>query len=258
MPGLFRVMGENPLSKRDVNKDIMMARILTLVCSVVILFGMADPGRPDDTEPQKTAGAVSVPAGASPVIDGTIAAEEWQGARRELFRDGSELLLLRHGEDLYLGIRARGEGMIAANVFIESGIGIAIYHASAALGTAVYRKDGGEWRRVRDFSWSCRRTDSGKEATDEREAFLREEGWVASNSRMGTPHELEYRIRLKSASFRLAAHFLRASESAVKIPWPVDLDDDTAKPTPMGLPSVSSFSPEKWATIIMDKEPTPR
>lgn len=233
-----------------------MAKVLTLVCSVVFIFGTAAPSRTVDPEIQKASGAISVPAGTSPVIDGTITAAEWQGARRELFKDGSELLLLRHGEDLYLGIRARGEGMIAANLFAESGEGISIYHASAALGTAVYKKDGGDWRLARDFSWRCRRTDSGKEATNEREAFMREEGWIASNSRMGAPHKLEYRIRMKSASFRLAGHFLRASDPAVKIPWPADLDDGTVKLTPGGLPPLLRFSLKKWATIkIGDKHP---
>ena len=230
-------------------KEKTMARLAALACSAVVLFSAAYPGGPADIEPQQTTGAISVPAGSPPVIDGTIAAEEWRGARRELFKDGSELLLLRHGEDLYLGIRALGEGMIGANVFIESGEGISIHHVSAALGTAVYKEGGGGWRLVRDFSWRCRRTDSGQEATAERGAFFREEGWVASNSRMGAPQELEYRIRPKSASFRLAAHYIRASEPAVKIPWPPDLDDDTVRPTPTRLPPELSFSPEKWAMI---------
>ncbi len=192
---------------------------------------------------------LSVPAGTSPVVDGTIRAEEWQGARRELFKDGSELRLLRHGEDFYLGIRAGGGGMIAANLFVESGEGISIYHASAALGTAVYKKDGEAWRLVRNFSWRCRRTDGGQEATAERDAFLREEGWIASTSRMGTPNELEFRIRTKPEPFRLAAVFLRAADPTVKIPWPADLDDDAIKPTPGGLPPTLRFSLEKWAVI---------
>ncbi len=192
---------------------------------------------------------IPAPAGTSPVVDGTITAEEWQGARRELFKDGSELLLLRHGEDFYLGIRARGEGMIAANLFVESGEGISIYHASAALGTAVYKKDSGDWRLARNFSWRCRGTDDSEKARAERASFFREEGWIASNSRMGAPHELEYRIKTKPASFRLAAHFLRASDPAIKIPWPADLDDDTLKPTPGGLPPTLRFSLQKWAVI---------
>jgi Tol biopolymer transport system component len=193
--------------------------------------------------------SISVPRGVSPVIDGTITTEEWRGARREFFSDGSELFLLLFEDELYLGIRAYTAGMIAGNVFIESGEAISIFHASAALGTAVYRKDGEDWRLDRDFSWRCRRTDDSEEARAERNAFFQEENWIASNSRMGAPHELEYRIRVSSAPFRLAAHFLRASDPTIKVPWPVDLDDDTIKPTPGGLPPTLWFSPGKWATI---------
>jgi len=187
--------------------------------------------------------------GTPPVIDGKMAAEEWQGARRESFSDGSKLLLLRHGDDLFLGIQSKTPGLIAGNVLIDRGEDIAILHASAALGTAVYRKDGEAWRLIRDFSWRCRSVGDSETEKSEREAFLREEGWVASNSRMGTPQELEYRIRTVGGHFCLAVTFLRASDPNVKVPWPADLDDDCLRPTSGGLPPTLQFSPEKWATI---------
>jgi Tol biopolymer transport system component len=81
-----------------------MTKFLTLACSAVFLFAVVGPGRAD-TKTQKMVEAISVPPGAMPVIDGTITTEEWQGARRESFADGSEMLLLRHGDDLWLGIR---------------------------------------------------------------------------------------------------------------------------------------------------------
>lgn len=194
-----------------------------------------------------------VPVGNAPVIDGTITNEEWQGARRESFSDGSELLLLRFGDELYLGIRARAQDMIAGNIFISRGDGITIHHASAALGTAVYQKDGKDWRLVRDFSWRCRRSDDGEEARAERSAFFLEENWIASNSRMGAPHELEYRIRIPYGPLRLAAVFLRAPDPATKVPWPASLDDDCVKSTSGGLPPAAAFSPDKWGTVTIGK-----
>jgi hypothetical protein len=92
------------------------------------------------------------------------------------------------------------------------------------------------------------------EARAERDAFLREEGWVASTSTMGTPHELEYRIRTGTVPIRLAVTFLRASAPNAKIPWPADLDDDCIKPTPKGLPPTLRFSSGKWATIAAKNE----
>ena len=189
------------------------------------------------------------PSGPPPAIDGTITAEEWKGARREAFSDGSELLLLRSKDELYLGIRASTAGMIGANIFVDCGDSVSIFHVSAALGTAIYQKDGEVWRLARNFSWRCRRIDNGKEAGAEREAFLREEGWIASTSGMGNPQELEYRVRTPNAPLRLAVNFLRASDPTEKVPWPVDLDDDCLKPTPKGLPPMLRFSPEKWATV---------
>jgi len=228
-----------------------MKNLWTLAYSAVFLFATAGPGRSPDTGTQKRVEVISVPRGVSPTIDGTITTEEWQGAQREFFSDGSELLLLRNGSSFYLGIRAMTPDTIAGNVFIEYSDGIAIHHASAALGTAIYRKDGEDWRLVRNFSWRCRGTGNGEEAKAEREAFLREEGWIASTSRMGTSHDLEYRIRTRVSPLRLAVVFLRASDPNVKIPWPADLDDDCLKPTPKGLPTVLRFFPEKWATIAI-------
>jgi hypothetical protein len=197
------------------------------------------------------------PRGPSPVIDGTITAEEWKGARRESFSDGSELFLLRLGEELFLGIRARTEGLIAGNVYVESVDGVTIHHASAALGTAVYRKNGDVWRLVRNFSWRCRGAGADDAAEAEREAFFREEGWIASTSWMGVRHELEYRIRTGISPVRLAVVSLRASDPNVRIRWPADLEDDCVKPTPKGLPPTLSFDPDKWA-ILTAVEASPR
>jgi hypothetical protein len=248
---------------KDYNWDMIYdtaARLYTALAGLAVTASIIPKGaggnlprnqfvvpEPPNADSEKE--TIPVPAGTSPVIDGTITTEEWQGARRELFSDGSELLLLRHEDDLYLGIRAKGQAMIAGNIFINRGDRITILHASAALGTAEYRKDGEDWRIVRNFSWRCRRTDSGKEAMAERDAFFREEGWIASTSRMGTPEELEFRIQRAAGPLRLAMDFLRASDPTVKVPWPAALDDDCLKPTPGGLPTTLRFAPEKWAMI---------
>jgi hypothetical protein len=222
-------------------------RLLTWAVCLALTVSIIPTGA--EGAPPQDQFVIPAATGTTPVIDGTIASEEWQGARRESFSDGSELLLLRRGDDLYLGIRAKTQGLIAGNVFIEYIDGIAIHHASAALGTAVYRKDGKLWRLVRNFSWRCRGAGNGEEARAEREAFLREENWIASTSRMGTPQELEYRIRTGGSPVRLAVAFLRATDPNIKVPWPADLDDDCVKPTPKGLPQQLSFSPEKWAAL---------
>lgn len=225
-----------------------------LTCATVLLFSGVTPSRFAEDGSQKIIAAVQLPSGTKPVIDGTIGEEEWQGARRDFFADGSELLLFWLGDELYVGIRANTPGMIVGNIFINSGDRISIYHASGALGTAAYEKAGETWRLIRDFSWRCRGFDDSEAARTEREVFFGDENWIGSISRRGAPHELEYRIRVPAGPLRLALNFLRASDPNKKIPWPADLADDCLKPTPGGLPPTLHFAPEEWA--IIDSEPT--
>lgn len=192
---------------------------------------------------------ISVPRGKSPIIDGTMSPGEWDGAVVKSFSDGSELFLMYSDGYLYLGIRAKTSEMIVGNIFIEHGDEIAILHSSAALGTARYQKGMGSWQQTQGFVWRCRSTDNSEAARAERDAFLKEEHWVAANARMGLPNELEFQIEMTNETMRLAVNFLTASNPNVKIPWPPDLNDDCIKPTPGGLPAQFHFSPDKWATL---------
>jgi len=197
--------------------------------------------------------SIAVPSGNPPTIDGTLSPGEWEQARVETFADGHKLLLMRAGGYLYLGIRANTPGMIAGNVFIRHGDEIAILHSSAALGTAIYQQDEDTWQQRQDFTWQCRKTGFSSSAQAERDRFLEQEGWIAANSRMGIPEELEYRINIKEDTLRLAANIIRATNTSEKIPWPATLDDDTILPTPGGLPENLYFSPEAWATLEVSR-----
>ncbi len=241
-----------------------------IMALIIILFGLwvggcsstspqptatESPRGEDQTSREPTPSATntlfptSTPAPAAPTIDGTISPGEWDDASIETFADGSELLLMHAGGYLYLGIRANTPGMIVGNVFINRGDEIVTLHSSAALGTAIYQKGEDNWRQIQNFTWQCRNTSDSESAQAERAEFLLEEGWVAANSRMGTPEELEYRIEMAEDTLRLAVNFIRASNPNEKIPWPADLDDDCIKPTPGGLPPEMQFSPELWGMI---------
>ncbi len=193
--------------------------------------------------------AVIVLQGSSPTLDGTLSPGEWDNATVETFADGSELLLMHADGYLYLGIRVNIPGMIVGNIFVNRGDEITILHSSAALGTAAYQKGEDNWQQIQNFTWQCRDTSDSDAAKAERDAFLQQEGWVAANSRMGTPEELEYRIEMAEDTLRLAMNFIRASNQNKKIPWPPDLEDDCIKPTPGGLPPEMQFSPELWGMI---------
>lgn len=192
-----------------------------------------------------------VPRENPPILDGTLAPGEWDNARRETFADGSQLYLMRDERYLDLGIRANTPGMIVGNVFVNRGDEIAVLHASAALGTAVYERGGNNWQQTRGFSWCCRDTGDGEAAQAERAAFLAQEHWVAANSVMGTPEDLEYQVELTGDTLRLAVTFVRASDPNARIAWPAGLRDDCIRPTPGGFPTELDFSPEEWATLII-------
>jgi len=184
-----------------------------------------------------------------PEIDGVLNLGEWDQADLVHFEDGSELFLLQTGEYLYLAVRAYPAEMIAGNIFIHGGDLISIFHASAALGTATYQKEGDTWRKIRDFEWCCRSRVDGKEAWEDRKNFFDQEGWLGINSFLGHENELEYKIRLTGSEEFLAVNFLRADNPSQKQIWPIDLIDGPAQPSEGGFPEFMEFSPQDWQKL---------
>ena len=197
--------------------------------------------------------SILIPLGNPPTINGTISPDEWEHAAIESFTDSSQFLLMQDGEFLYVGIRANDPGMIAANIFIQSGDEIFILHSSAALGTAIYQQGEDGWQQTQNFTWQCRSTSLGDAAQAERNAFLQQEGWVAANGRMGTPNELEYQIKIPEQDFRLAAVFIHSTPPYEKVPWPAALDDDCIRSTPGGFPMMMAFSTDRWGVLQFPK-----
>lgn len=207
----------------------------------------------NETKTSPNSASIIVPVGNTPTIDGSLNSGEWEAALVEYFADGSELHLMQADGYLYLGIRSKTPEMIASNVFIQRDDEVEILHTSAALGTAIYIKELDGWHQIKDFTWKCRDTSDSDNAKAEREKFLLEEGWGGVNSRIGTPEELEYRIKIGEEPMRLAATIIRTSPPYEKIPWPSDLEDDCIKNTPDGLPETMDFSPEDWMRLEVSR-----
>ncbi|NIS80231.1 MAG: hypothetical protein GTO14_08485 [Anaerolineales bacterium] len=251
-------------------KSSMFTRILFLVLTMwipVLTGGCHEDDSPSTSEAPYTPpfvtpteaspsvteqSTISVPQGEPLAIDGTLHPGEWDRAVIETFSDGSELLLMYSEGYLYLGIRANTSEMIVGNVLIDYGEEIAILHSSAALGTGVYRKEMGRWELIQDFVWRCRNRTNSESAQEERNAFLQDEHWMATNSYIGTPNEVEYQIEMTSETLRIAVNYINASGPYIKIPWPIGLDDDSIKPVPGGLPQELHFSPSEWALIRIE------
>ena len=209
---------------------------------MVLLSGCSQPSSPERQ-------LLTIPQGTTVTIDGVINPLEWDAARIETFADGSELLTMHDGEYLYLAIRGTTEEMIAANIYIKENEKVIIHHSSAALGTAVYQSAENGWLKTQDFHWQCRATDNSEVSQAERSAFLEQEGWLAANSRRGTPNELEYQIKITAENLSLAVAFMRSSEPEQRVFLPLDLADDTIQPAPGGLPETRIFSPETWMLL---------
>ncbi len=212
-------------------------------------------------EPARQAGEeqliVTVPQNMPPTLDGTISVGEWKNAAKERFSDGSELFLMYSEGFLFVAIRATPPDMIVGNIFVDRGLDVAILHSSAALGTAIYTSGDESWERTQEFVWRCRSTGDSATAQAEREAFLQDEGWLANNSYMGSPNELEYKIAMSEGNIRLAATFIRANDLQSRVYWPASLEDDCTVPTPGGMPSSLSFAPETWGLLEFQSSPSP-
>ena len=170
---------------------------------------------------------------------------------QESFSDGSQVSLLVGGNRLYLSIHDKPLDVIIGNVYINRDEAVSILHASAALGSAVYKKAGESWTITKDFSWSCRDYSNSEEAREEREAFLQQEGWIASIAGMGNIDGLEYQIDLTGASMPIAIAIHKESDPSVVFVWPAGTQDDSLDQFVSDFPASLSFSPEEWAKIAL-------
>ena len=203
------------------------------------------------------AAIVFVPRGKPQAIDGTISQGEWDLAVSETFPDNSELLMMYSDGYLYVGIRANTAEMIVGNIHLNYGDEISILHASAALGTAIYQKQVDDWQQLQGFSWCCRSSNLSETNQAEMNTLLENDHWLATNSRIGTPNEIEYQIEIEHESIQMAVNYIKVSEPNLKIPWPSNLNDDCIKQTPGGLPDQMHFSPDKWVTIVLQVDGDP-
>jgi len=222
-------------------------RLCSVLMAFIVLAGCikVDPA----SESLEITLAVNGAGSNQPVIDGVLNPGEWDQAELVHFEDGSELFLLQSGEYFYLAVRALPAEMIAGNVFINEGDLISILHTSAALGTAVYEREGSTWRKIQDFEWCCRTRMDSEEARENREVFFDKEGWLGINSFLGNENELEYKIRLTGSEDFLAVNLLRVDNPAQKQVWPIDLVDGPAQPNEGGFPEVMELFPETWQNL---------
>ena len=181
--------------------------------------------------------AVRVP----PVIDGVIGPNEWAGARRERLTHGSEVLLLRLGQQLYVGVvgSARGYPSLCIGDFEQT----EILHASAALGSAVYARAGQRWLRRDAFEWRLR---AASPPAIERELFFRQYGWLSTASSTEASAR-EFHIALRRHRRFLGVTFL-STDTMQSEYWPSTMRDECSNLELLrgDAPKTLRFEPSSW------------
>jgi hypothetical protein len=206
------------------------------------------PVSPTDT-PDSNNPLFIVPGGNAPSIDGSILTGEWESAIQSEMSGGGELLLMHDGGYLYLGVRAKAEPV--TSICIDQGERVSILHSSAALGTAIYEQGDAEWEMIQDFEWCCREITDSPQAQENRSEHLEQNDWLASNGRMGTPEDVEFKIYMPEGQLRLAVTSIGAPDYEEIGWWPAEMTDDCRNPQIIrgSIPEQAQFSVEDWMML---------
>ena len=189
------------------------------------------------------AATLDVPRTAAPAIDGAISADEWKSAARVELTNGAHALLQHDGTFVYIAIRAPRTGI--ASLCMPQGKDVAILHASAALGTAVFK----EGRATREFVWTNRDTKD----TAARDLFLAAEHWFANATPRGhVDREMQIAIAgRKEIPLTIAFMTFAPNEAQGIHVWPPALSDACAS---IDLASgktegTLTFVPSQWGVL---------
>jgi len=191
-----------------------------------------------------------IPQGSAPVIDGTLTEGEWNDALSVPLSDAASLFLKHAGGYLYLGIQATSMGV--GSPLVVRGDEVLVLHASAALATAFYVRDGDAWTLRQDFVWQCRSTGFAAAAQNERARFLQQNGWLGTIGYLGDPNQFEYEIAWGDEPLTFLFLFADFTDTIHLLSWPIPPADAaryetiiTASPTPPRM----QFDTGSWATL---------
>lgn len=216
--------------------------------ALLLLLVMAFPGFGQSPDP------VQVPLGTEPILDGTIAADEWADAMTVELSPESTLFLKHSAEYLYLAFRATTMGV--PSPLVVRGDEVQVLHASAALGTAIYAQESATWRMQQAFEWQCRRQGFSTSAVAERERFLAQEGWLGTIGYLGAPTEFEYMLLLDEEPIRMLVLFMEAADPIQLLSWPVPADEasDYLEIITGPIPDEVTFDLDQWAILFPSLE----
>ena len=133
------------------------------------------------------ANPIEVPKGSGVDVDGVVGDDEWADAAHFVVEGSASVLLKSDGESLLLAYRGFPKGAFGFGcVFVLRDDAVHVLHASAQLGSAVYRAQG-------EAGWG---PDSEKYAWKKPERMWKEEGWMANTNPQGA--QQEFRISFEA------------------------------------------------------------
>lgn len=200
-----------------------------------------------------TIAPISVPKGFATEIDGVISKSEYAKSY-QLIRDDANVFLHHDGKFLYVGIQPTAAGI--ASLGIKRKDMVEILHASAALGTAIYKQLEGQYILASGFTWECRDGSDSVSAMEVRAQFLKSNGWLGSVLAQGNRRDREFKIAITepNAIFQLGIAYFAMSENKIGV-WPKELSDGVAdRQLITGFPPEKlSFQPSHWLSLKLMK-----
>ncbi len=192
----------------------------------------------------------TVPQGTAPVLDGVLSEGEWCDAL-SIRLNADECLFVKHADGyLYLGIQATG--LALPTPLLVRGDELRALHASAALATAIYVRDGNVWNLTQRYVWQCRTLGFSEFALTERARFLEQQGWVGTMAYLGTPSQCEVQIAWGDEPLTFLFLLLVGPEPLRFVSWPIPAAEAVQyEALVMGdTPAQIRCSPADWATLV--------
>ena len=193
-----------------------------------------------------------VPLGPAITLDGRLGESEWEGAIHLPLSPRGALFLKNHQGFLAVGVRGPSFGL--AHLALASRDTIRVLHASAALGSIVYVREGQDWRKIQDPTWEVRDTSQTAAGVAERERYLAAHDWVGTTGYMGRENEIEFLVRRErfgGEELRMAVVFYPMGPPGDLPRWPDTVQDGAVAVELLSgpMPSRLIFEPESWGWI---------
>lgn len=202
---------------------------------------------------------IDVPyATGSPHIDGHMNTDEWVNAHVVALPDSGETLFAHDSQHLYVALRFQKRGI--GSLCVQKNDRVRIFHASAALGTAVYTQNEDVWQLEEPFRFEKQEADSSGSAKQKHAHFLANHGWTASAVSMDgdeTATFLEYKIRFDlfdsvRPKLGVAGMLLESNQEFIHLPQ--NLDDGCSSPELIRgfSPEQGQFNPSGWLYLTIE------